>query len=296
MKKLSISIIAKNETNSIAKCLDSLKELQDNGCEVVVCDTGSEDNTVEIAKRYTDKVYTDYLWCDDFAGARNHANSKCSGDWIFTIDCDCMLATSFEQIKKEIELAEKDGNQSVQVQCLEIGTPANHWLPLIYKNDPKIFWAGKVHNHINANAGRQGEIKINYWYSDSHSKDPDRSFRILKKVVDEKPDCVREKFYLAREYWYRNDYITAIHWYKKYLTVSVYGPEMADGYLTLARCYWHIMEGDQARACCLQAIALNTNFKEALLFMAEMSGPGNKKRWLEFAETATNISVLFIRT
>ncbi len=288
---LSFAIIAKNEANSITRCLESLKGAD----EIVLCDTGSEDNTVEIAKKYTDKVFTDYVWCDDFAGARNHANSKCTGDWIFTIDCDCVLKTSFEQIKKEIELAEKEGNQSVQVQCCEENGTTSHWLPLIYRNDPKIFWNGKIHNHINADAGKRGEIRIDYWYSDSHTKDPDRSFRILKKVVEEKPDCVREKFYLAREYWYRHDYITAVHWYKKYLSASTFGPEMADAYLTMGRCYWYMQEGDLARSCCLQAIALNANFKEALLFMAEMSGPGNKKRWEEFSKTATNEGILFVR-
>jgi len=289
--KLSFAIIAKNETNSIEKCLKSLVGAD----EIIVVDTGSEDNTVELAKKYTDKVYTDYKWDDNFAEARNWAISKCTGDWIFTIDCDCVLDASFEQIKKEIELAEKDGNQTVQVQCYEISGTTSHWLPLIHKNDPKIFWSGEAHNHLSADSGYRGEIKIGYWYSDSHYKDPDRTFRILKKMVNKRPECVREKFYLAREYWYRNDYITAIHWYKKYLAVSTFGAEMADAYLTLARCYWHIQEGDLARTCCLQAIGLNTNFKEALLFMAEMSGPGNAKRWEEFAKTATNESILFVR-
>ena len=290
--KVSFAIIAKNEKNSITKCLESLKGAD----EIVVCDTGSEDNTIEIAKKYTDKIFTDYKWNDDFAEARNYAISKCSGDWIFTIDCDCILKTSLEQIKKEIELAEKEGFKAVSVKCQDINTPTNHCLPLVYKNDPEVKWYGEAHNYLSVDGRKQEQIQIDYYYSDSHAKDPDRTFRILKKVVAKKPDCVREKFYLARDYWYRNDYITAIYWYHEYLKVAYFGPEMADAYLTCARCYWYLQKGDLARAMCLEAIALNTNFKEALQFMAEMSGPGNKKRWLEFAQTANNQGILFIRT
>jgi ABC-type glycerol-3-phosphate transport system substrate-binding protein len=42
--------------------------------------------------------------------------------------------------------------------------------------------------------------------------------------------------------------------------------------------------------------ANNVNFKEAILFLAELSGPKNAKRWKEVAESATNEDVLFIRT
>lgn len=50
-----------------------------------------------------------------------------------------------------------------------------------------------------------------------------------------------------------------------------------------------------ARECAMMAIITNANFKEAILFLAELSGPKNAKRWMEIAETATNEDVLFIR-
>jgi hypothetical protein len=40
---------------------------------------------------------------------------------------------------------------------------------------------------------------------------------------------------------------------------------------------------------------LNANFKEAELMMADLSGPGNMKRWREIAATASNEGVLFVR-
>jgi predicted TPR repeat methyltransferase len=107
---------------------------------------------------------------------------------------------------------------------------------------------------------------------------------------------VRETYYLAREYWYRKDYTTAAKWYADYLTRATWAPEIADAWLMSARCLWYMQNGDLARDACLQAIKINANFKEAELFMAEMSGPKNSARWKQIAETADNSDVLFVRT
>lgn len=79
---LSVCIIARNEEQNIARCLESLKSY---GLEVIVADTGSTDCTKETALRYTDKVY-DFAWCDDFAAARNFAVSKASHTHVLVLD------------------------------------------------------------------------------------------------------------------------------------------------------------------------------------------------------------------
>lgn len=64
---LGICMIVKDEEDVLARCLDSIQETYD---ELIVVDTGSTDKTVEIAKTYTDKVYT-FEWVYDFSAARN---------------------------------------------------------------------------------------------------------------------------------------------------------------------------------------------------------------------------------
>jgi len=55
MNTLSLCVICKNEEKNIKQLLDSVKgELFD---EIIIVDTGSEDKTVDIAKKYTDKVF-----------------------------------------------------------------------------------------------------------------------------------------------------------------------------------------------------------------------------------------------
>ena len=71
MITISLCMIVKNEEAVLARCLDSLRGLMD---EIIIVDTGSTDNTKEIALKYTDKVY-DFSWGDDFAAARNFSFS-----------------------------------------------------------------------------------------------------------------------------------------------------------------------------------------------------------------------------
>ncbi len=288
--KLSVCMIVKNEEALLGRCLESVRDAD----EIVVCDTGSEDRTIAIAKMYTAKVFTDYTWNDNFAEARNHALNKCTGDWIFIIDADEFLEVGgIDRIKKFIENTE---HRVVDIPSQNDGDKSVHWLPRLYVRNPEIFYRGAIHNHLSSLPTEKLNVMITYGYSPAHQKDPDRAFRILKKEVEAHPDCSREKFYLAREYWYRHDFETAIKWYDEYLAGKTkFWAEVGEALLTKARCLWFLQRGDEARDVCLQAIKLNANFQEALEFMAQMSGPGNRKRWLEFASTADNNGVLFIR-
>lgn len=81
---LSICIICKNEEKNIENCL---KSFNNTGYEIIVVDTGSTDNTKEIAREYTSKVYY-FEWCDDFSAAKNFAICKASNDIVMVIDSD----------------------------------------------------------------------------------------------------------------------------------------------------------------------------------------------------------------
>ena len=286
-------MIVKNESSCIEKCLESVKDAD----EIVIVDTGSIDNTIELCKKYTDKVYSgeEYLWRDDFAFSRNQSLEKCTGDWIYIIDADEHLGPG--EIQKIKEVIENAGDKKgFMVSGYDDGSfNFSHYSVRLFKNNEGIKWHGRVHNYLSFITEDKIEIKHYIGYSEAHKLDPDRAFRILKKVVDENPKSIREKFYLAREYFYRQDYKTAIKWYEDYLKTAYFWPEINDAHMMLTYCYNNSGNLERAKEYCLKAIALNTNFKEALLWMAAVSGPGNKKRWEEFAKTATNEGVLFVR-
>lgn len=92
---ISCFVIAYNEADRIGACLASLHQWVD---QLIVLDSGSTDNTVAIAKQYTDEVY-----CTDWPGygvQRNRALAKCRHDWILYPDADEVLS---DALKLEID-------------------------------------------------------------------------------------------------------------------------------------------------------------------------------------------------
>lgn len=278
--RLSAVLIVKNEEETLELCLSSVQDFD----EIIVCDTGSTDRTIEIAGRYG-KVFTDYTWNDNFAEARNHAISKATGDWILSVDADHVIRTDVETIRSECERLELAG---VKVGLVK---GQSHWREVLFKNDPSIFWVGAVHEHINVASTTKTKVERFCGWSVNHGKDPDRNLRILEA----NPKTVRSKFYLGKEYLERKDYDNAVYWMREFLKEGKWHPEICEAHLTIARCCWQQQKGNDARASCLLAIGLNPDFKEALLFMAEMTYEPLKLKWLKIANQATNDDVLFIR-
>jgi glycosyltransferase involved in cell wall biosynthesis len=80
--KISATIITRDEERHIGAALESIAWAD----EIVVLDSGSTDRTVEIARRFTDRV----LVADwpGYAAQKNRAAAEATHDWIFSLDAD----------------------------------------------------------------------------------------------------------------------------------------------------------------------------------------------------------------
>ena len=67
MATISLCMIVRDEEQVLARCLDSICGIVD---EIILVDTGSVDQTIRIAGRYTEKIFR-FPWIDDFSAARN---------------------------------------------------------------------------------------------------------------------------------------------------------------------------------------------------------------------------------
>jgi glycosyltransferase involved in cell wall biosynthesis len=84
---LSVTIITFNEEANIGRSLASVQPLVADGKgEIIVVDSGSTDRTVEIAKSFGAKVFVEE-W-KGYAGQKNSAIDKATGDWILSLDAD----------------------------------------------------------------------------------------------------------------------------------------------------------------------------------------------------------------
>jgi len=290
MKTVSAVLIVKNEEAMLARCLESVRGAD----EIIVVDTGSTDNTVEIAKKYTDKVYTDFKWCDSFEKARNHAKSKATSDFVLSIDAD-EYCHDFSKVREALEIDADAIN--VRMNMGGSNPPSFFYYSRLFRNKPEIYWVGAVHNALNITATKDSEIEITYEYSPAHALDPDRALRILEKEVKERGnDAPREMYYLGREYWYKQRYAECTATLGRYVQIAHWDAEKADAFLIMSRAYSTQGMDDDARDACLQAIKLNPNFKEAILFMAAIVPDNHAAQWRRMGETANNTNILFQRT
>lgn len=91
MPRLSAIVITKNEADNIADCLDGLGFCD----ERIVVDSGSSDDTVEIARKKGARVVT-HAW-SGYGPQKNFALSLASGDWVLSIDADERVSPALAQ-------------------------------------------------------------------------------------------------------------------------------------------------------------------------------------------------------
>ena len=304
--KLTATIIAKNEASCILDCLHSLQGEID---EIVVCDTGSEDDTIAIVQafsadpRRTPVVLAHHPWNDHFADARNAALAHATGDWCVVIDCDEVLVKGTGQALRAA-IAANPGVSTFRFWC-QSATVANarHTMVRAHRRCPEIQWQGRIHEALSEDSQVvcPAPAEIIYGYSDAHNLDPDRCLRLLTKdyttaLENESTPEPRTLYYLAREYWYRNDYAQALYYFQQRTKTVGFRNECADAWLYIARCLWQLQRGDEARTAATQALLLNPEFKEVYLFLAEACYEPARTGWLNHAQHCTNENVLFIRT
>lgn len=151
MITVSVCMIVKNEEAVLSRCLDSLKDLAE---EIIIVDTGSVDQTKEIAKKYTDKIF-DFIWIDDFSAARNFAFSKCTKEYIYSADADEVLDEKnrkrFLQLKQAM-LPEIEIVQMYYVNCSgDFNTTGNfekEYRPKLYKRLRTFVWEDPIHETV----------------------------------------------------------------------------------------------------------------------------------------------------
>lgn len=86
MKDISLFIIAKNEGDKLGACIESAKLICS---EIIVCDSGSTDNTREVAEKLGAKVIQHEFI--GFADQKNFALDACTGKWALSLDADEVL-------------------------------------------------------------------------------------------------------------------------------------------------------------------------------------------------------------
>ena len=129
MNKLSVALITKNEERNVGRCLESLKWAD----EIVVLDGYSTDETVNICKKYTDKVYQKEF--ESFPKERDFVLSKTSNNWVLSVDSDMYFpAEVCEEIRQVLDSDPKVNGFLMRGLTIFLGQEIRHcsWFDLRY--------------------------------------------------------------------------------------------------------------------------------------------------------------------
>lgn len=214
MSTLSLCMIVKNEQDVLQRCLSSCKNLFD---EIIIVDTGSTDNTIQIAQKFTNKIYH-FNWCDDFSKARNFAFSKSTSKYIMWLDADDVIPS--KSLKKLLELKP---NLTADTYMLKYdiafanGKPTfSYFRERIVKNCPLATWNGVVHECITP-FGKVEKLNISIHHKKQKIETSTRNLDIYKKTSRQRPLTPREQYYYARELFDHKRYRASYTAFKKFV-------------------------------------------------------------------------------
>ncbi len=234
MIPISICVIAKNEEKHMENFLSSIKNhFEGYPYELVIVDTGSTDKTVEIAKKYTNRVLY-FEWIKDFSAARNFSIQKASHNWILVLDCDEYVTDlNFEVLQTFMEQHPHSTGTITRKDLHDVNNPQDYFLEQVERffNRRNFCYMAPIHEQIRPLDGSDDIERlpipvsaIHYGYAGNAietRQKADRNLEILFKCLEDYPPSPYVYFQLGQSFAAIHDYEKACFYYEKGLEFDV---------------------------------------------------------------------------
>ncbi|MHA1482132.1 MAG: tetratricopeptide repeat-containing glycosyltransferase [Candidatus Heimdallarchaeaceae archaeon] len=299
--RFSICLISKNEEKTLPHLFKSIKEFKNKGGEVIVLDTGSSDNTVQVAKDFGCKVEEvgnkfvktiknadeinkrfivdeepiikngDKLF--DFSKARNYAASLSSNDFIFMPDCDEIL-TSFDldKLNKVIENGAEQLEYNFVFSHDQYGNEAIKFLHSKFYDRRKLKWENIVHEILSGKAKRtyldESIIKLEHFQQPKEERG--RYLSGLALDCFENQDNDRNSHYFARELLWNNRPKSAIKEFERHIAMNKWKAERGQSMIFIGDAYGQLKDEEKQVEWYLKAWNLDPDRREALMRLAQL--------------------------
>lgn len=145
MPSLALAMIVYNAARTLHACLDSVQDLVQ---EIQLIDTGSQDQSIQIARQFGAQVAS-FDWCDNFSAARNASIAGLQSDWILILDADeCVLPSS--RVYLQHVLQSLSGSQDPLILNGTQQTPGRPNLSkrCLFRNHQGLKFVGRVHEQL----------------------------------------------------------------------------------------------------------------------------------------------------
>lgn len=264
MITISLCMIVKNEEKVIGRCLESVYDVVD---EINIVDTGSTDQTKEIVRNYTDRVF-DFKWIDDFSAARNFSFQQATKEYILWLDADDVLTEeNAEKLKTLKQSLHPDLDAVSMIYELSFDESGNVQSFLsryrLVKRQQNFKWIGAVHEYLAVSGHLQNsDIAITHLPLDH---DRDRNISIYEKQLEAGVSfSPRDLFYYANELLDHHRFKEAAIYYEAFLNEqNTWVEDQITACFKLADCYFHLNDQDKMIATTLRSFTYDIPRPEA---------------------------------
>lgn len=211
--KLSFCCVVRDKLENVKTLINSIRDIVD---EIVIIDTGSDEETKAFERGCTSKVFN-LAWNNDFSYMRNLAIKKSSGEWILSLDSDETISPALKNKIRSLIDGGKDleGYRFNRVHYFDEEKPfVDHWKHLrLYRRSACYF--GAIHESIK-NLKKVKIINDPDCYIEHHNTRKGEREKlkiydaeIIQKIEESKKqgDKELEDFYLYKKWVQDNIYI-----------------------------------------------------------------------------------------
>ena len=221
---LSVCIITKNEALKLKKCLASLKRYD---VEIVVVDTGSTDETLQIIEEYAD-IKGNYKWNDNFAEARNCSITLANNEWILVLDSDEWIESADMNLINSI-LLQSDSNIVGRIESINDinlsgeNVKGTERISRLF-NKKYCHYEGRIHEQVVSNNGdeiKTIDVPIIAGHSgyagseDDKKKKSERNIKLLMMDLMENGASPYTYYQIGKSYYMQKDYEKASEYFEK---------------------------------------------------------------------------------
>lgn len=273
---VSLCMIVRDNSRTLGACLASIAPWVD---EMIVVDTGSTDDTREIAQLAGAQVH-EFPWCDDFSAARNESLRLATGEWLFWMDSDDTISEPCGRQLRQLAAPSESAPIAYVMQVHCPGPPGTTDVTVVdhvkmFRNDPRLRFEGRIHEQILPAVRRIGgevrwtDLFVSHSGSEhtpeAHQRKQVRDLRLLELELADRPEHPFVLFNLGMTYADMEEAEEAVRFLKQCLVASM--PEeshVRKAYALLAGCLQQLKRHDECRAILRRGLELYDDDAELL--------------------------------
>ena len=296
---MSLTLPIWNEAETIAEVIESFLPIADQ--IIIGVDEKTDDNSFEIASRYTSEVFY-FKWEDSFCKARNACMEKSTCDWNFMTEGHEYLDPECLDVFKDLNDTEDfitmlrvkrhlcEDNRISTFPWLTRGERGCHYINdshnAVISSTPKYNVTGDfcgaktIHNRGAARASARNQQRF---YMNRKN--------LLKDLIKTKDDP-RALFYIGNEYDSAGEYEKAVGFWKRYLKFATWQEERYQARINCARTYLKLRDLKSAEEILLGCFAESVPRNEHMIMLADLYAEDRPDKSIYYLRMASSVEMV----